>query len=342
MLTQKKLSILVTGGAGYVGSHTAVLLAEAGYDVIILDNLACGQREIVERVLKTTFFVGDIRDRALLDRIFSSHKIEAVIHLAACTDADESFENPAKYYQNNVVGTLTLLDAMIAAAVKKVVFSSTCATYGIPISVPILEGHPQTPISPYGAGKLMVERILSDFETAYGLKSIVFRYFNVAGAHPTGLLGEAHQPETHLIPLALQTALGLRDSVSILGTNYSTWDGTCIRDYIHVSDLAQAHVLALEYAIAGGASEVFNLSNGEGFSVREVIDIAQQVTGKPIPTVEQGRRPGDLPVLVGQNNRVKEKLGWQPQYSDLHDMIAHAWHWYRRQHLLGAIAQNAA
>ncbi len=232
-----KPTILVTGGAGYIGSHAVLALKNAGYGVVVLDNLVYGHRELVEKVLQVELIVGDTNDRALLDELFASHQIAAVMHFSAYAYVGESVTDPDKYYRNNVVGTLTLLEAMLAASVKQFVFSSTCATYGVPIQVPISEDHPQNPINPYGATKLMVERILADFDVAYGLSSVYFRYFNAAGADPTGLLGEDHDPETHIIPLVLMTALGLRESVSIFGTDYPTPDGTCIRDYIHVTDL---------------------------------------------------------------------------------------------------------
>jgi UDP-glucose 4-epimerase len=270
-----KPTILVTGGAGYIGSHTVLALKQAGFDVIILDNLVYGHRDLVEKVLQVELVVGDTGDRPLLDDLFKTHDIAAVIHFSAYAYVGESVTDPAKYYRNNVLGTLTLLEAMLAASVKNFVFSSTCATYGVPEVVPIPEDHPQNPINPYGATKLMVERILSDFDVAYGFKSVRFRYFNAAGADPNGRLGEDHNPETHLIPLVLQTALGKRESISVFGTDYPTADGTCIRDYIHVSDLADAHVLGLEYLLKGGDSEVFNLGNGNGFSVKEVIETCQ-------------------------------------------------------------------
>ncbi|HEY9805494.1 MAG TPA: UDP-glucose 4-epimerase GalE, partial [Candidatus Obscuribacterales bacterium] len=291
-VAQAKPTILVTGGAGYIGSHAVLALQKAGYTVLVLDNLVYGHRDLVEQVLQAELIVGDTSDRALLDQVFATHDIAAVMHFAAYAYVGESVTDPAKYYQNNVVGTLTLLEAMLAASVNKLVFSSTCATYGFPKTVPIPEEHPQQPINPYGASKLMVERILADFDTAYGLKSVCFRYFNAAGADPKGRLGEDHNPETHLMPLVLMTALGKRESISIFGTDYPTPDGTCIRDYIHVSDLATAHLLGLEYLLQGGQSEVFNLGNGSGFSVRQVIEVAQQVTGKSIPAVEHDRRPG--------------------------------------------------
>jgi UDP-glucose 4-epimerase len=331
-LTQFKSTILVTGGAGYIGSHAVLALSKAGYEVIVLDNLSYGHRELVEQVLQVKLVVGDTSDRALLDRIFTTHDITAVMHFAAYIAVGESVTDPAKYYRNNVTGTLTLLEAMLAASINKFIFSSTCALYGVPKTVPITEDHPQDPISPYATSKWMVERILSDFDRAYGLKSVRFRYFNAAGADPTGLLGEDHAPETHLIPLVLLTALGKHEYISILGTDYPTSDGTCIRDYIHVSDLAQAHVLGLEYLLKGGDSEVFNLGNGSGFSVRQVIETARLVTGKEIKAVEGDRRPGDPPILVGSSDRASKALGWHPQYPDLNDILTHAWHWHQQRH----------
>ncbi|HEY9778761.1 MAG TPA: UDP-glucose 4-epimerase GalE, partial [Leptolyngbyaceae cyanobacterium] len=275
-----KPTILVTGGAGYIGSHAVLALKRAGYGVVVLDNLVYGHRELVEQVLQVELIVGDTNDRPLLDELFAKHNIAAVMHFSAYAYVGESVTDPIKYYRNNVVGTLTLLEAMLAASVKSFVFSSTCATYGVPKTVPIPEDHPQSPINPYGMTKLMVERILADFDVAYGLKSVCFRYFNAAGADPTGLLGEDHNPETHLIPLVLMAAMGKRESVSIFGTDYPTPDGTCIRDYIHVTDLADAHILGVEYLLQGGDSTFFNLGNGNGFSVKQVIDTAKTVTGR--------------------------------------------------------------
>jgi UDP-glucose 4-epimerase len=331
-VSQGKATILVTGGAGYIGSHAVLALTKAGYEVIVLDNLSYGHRELVEQVLKVKLIVGDISDRALLDQLFTTHNITAVMHFAAFIAVGESVTDPAKYYQNNVTGTLTLLEAMVAASINKFVFSSTCALYGIPKSVPLVEDHPQDPISPYATTKWMVERILSDFDQAYDLKSVSFRYFNAAGADPTGLLGEDHAPETHLIPLVLFAALGKRESVSIFGTDYSTRDGTCIRDYIHVTDLAQAHVLGLEYLLKGGDSAAFNLGNGSGFSVREVIETTKEITGKDIKIVECDRRPGDPPILVGSSDKARNVLGWHPQYPNLDDIVAHAWQWHQQRH----------
>ncbi|MEH1766467.1 UDP-glucose 4-epimerase GalE [Nostoc sp.] len=327
-----KPTILVTGGAGYIGSHTVLALKQAGYNVVILDNLVYGHRDLVERVLQVELIVGDTGDRALLDRLFKTHDIAAVMHFSAYAYVGESVTDPAKYYNNNVLGTLTLLEAMLTASVKKFVFSSTCATYGVPEFVPIPENHPQNPINPYGATKLMVERILSDFDVAYGLQSVRFRYFNAAGANPNGLLGEDHNPETHLIPLVLMTALGKRKSISIFGTDYPTPDGTCIRDYIHVNDLADAHILGLEYLLKGRDSEVFNLGNGSGFSVKEVITAAEEVTGISIPVEERDRRPGDPPILIGTSEKARTILGWKPKYPSIQDIVAHAWQWHQKRH----------
>jgi UDP-glucose 4-epimerase len=331
-MSSGKPTILVTGGAGYIGSHTVLALKGAGYEVVILDNLVYGHRDLVEKVLEVELVAGDTSDRPLLDKLFQSRNIEAVMHFSAYAYVGESVTDPAKYYRNNVLGTLVLLEAMLAASIKKFVFSSTCATYGVPDVVPIPENHPQNPINPYGATKLMVERILSDFDVAYGLKSVRFRYFNAAGADPKGLLGEDHNPETHLIPLILLTALGKRESISIFGTDYPTADGTCIRDYIHVSDLADAHILGLEYLLKGGDSEVFNLGNGLGFSVREVIAAAEDVTGLTIPVQECDRRPGDPPSLIGSSDKARKILGWNPQYPGIKDIVLHAWQWHQQRH----------
>lgn len=325
-------TILVTGGAGYIGSHTVLALQQAGYSVVILDNLVYGHQDLVEKVLQVELIKGDVGDRTLLDKIFAKHHIEAVIHFAAYAYVGESVSHPAKYYRNNLVNTLTLLEAMLQAEVKNIVFSSTCATYGVPQQIPIPENHPQNPINPYGATKLMVERLLSDFDQAYGLRSVRFRYFNAAGADPQGRLGEDHDPETHLIPLVLLTALGRRDHISIFGTDYDTPDGTCIRDYIHVSDLAQAHVQGLDYLLKGGKTEIFNLGNGSGFSVQEVIDAAKTVTDRPIKVVQEKRRPGDPPILVGSADKAREILDWKPAYSELEVILEHAWRWHQRRH----------
>ena len=331
-MSTEQPKILVTGGAGYIGSHAVLALEAAGYSVVILDSLEYGHRDLVEQHCKAEFIVGKTTDRVLLDHIFQTYKISAVMHFAAYIAVGESVKQPAGYYQNNVVGTLTLLEAMLSAGIKQFVFSSTCAIYGPPKTVPIPENHPKNPISPYASSKLMVEQMLQDFTSAYGLNAVVFRYFNAAGADPQARLGEDHQPETHLIPLVLMTALGHRKSISIFGTNYDTPDGTCVRDYIHVSDLALAHVLGIKYLSQGGQTTFINLGNGNGFSVREVIDTARQITGEPIPAVECERRPGDPPSLVGSSEQARSLLNWQPQYPDLTSIISHAWQWHLNRH----------
>jgi UDP-glucose 4-epimerase len=333
-------TILVTGGAGYIGSHAVLTLREAGYEVVILDNLVYGHRDIVETVLKVELIEGDIADRSLLDQIFKTREFAAVMHFAAYAYVGESVAQPAKYYRNNVTGTLTLLEAMCDANIKNFVFSSTCATYGVPEQIPVVEDQPKQPINPYGMSKLMVEHILDDFDHAYGLRSVRFRYFNAAGADPQGRLGEDHTPETHIIPLVLLTAMGKRESISIFGTDYDTPDGTCIRDYIHVTDLAQAHILGLEYLLKGGKTEVFNLGNGQGFSIREVIEAARTVTGRPIPVTLADRRPGDPPVLVGSGEKAKRILEWNPQYAELETILKHAWQWHQKRHQVSDTASK--
>jgi len=327
-----KPTVLVTGGAGYIGSHAVKALLQDGYHVLILDNLVYGHRDLVEQVLQVELIQGDIQDIPLLNSIFQRYKVEVVMHFSAYAYVGESVTDPAKYYRNNVVATLSLLEAMLGAGIYKFVFSSTCATYGVPQFIPLTEEHPQHPINPYGATKLMVERILSDFDIAYGLKYVSFRYFNAAGADPSGILGEDHNPETHLIPLVLQTALGKRSSISIFGTDYPTPDGTCIRDYIHVTDLATAHILGLEYLLQGGNSTVFNLGNGNGFSVKEVIAAAKEVTGNNIPITECDRRPGDPPILIGSSEKARKILGWQPVYPHINEIVSHAWKWHQKRH----------
>ena len=326
------MTILVTGGAGYIGSHCVLTLQRAGYEVIVLDNLVYGHQDLVETVLGAKLIVGDTCDRALLQQIFSEYQIDAVMHFAAYAYVGESVTKPAKYYHNNVIGTFTLLEAMREAEVNNFVFSSTCATYGVPDSVPIKEEQAQNPINPYGATKLMVEKILQDFSLAYDFRSVCLRYFNAAGADPEARLGEDHNPETHLIPLVLQTALGHRESISIFGTDYDTPDGSCVRDYIHVLDLAQAHILALEYLLDCGTTDVFNLGNGNGFSVKQVIETARKITGKEIKAEISDRRAGDPPILVGSSAKARQVLGWQPQYSNLEAIITHAWQWHQKRH----------
>jgi UDP-glucose 4-epimerase len=325
-------TVLVTGGAGYIGSHTVLALKNAGYRVVILDNLIYGHQDLVETVLQVDWIQGDIGDRPLLDKLFADYNVQAVLHFAAFAYVGESVTNPAKYYRNNVASTLNLLEAMVAADIKCFVFSSTCATYGHPQQIPIPEDHPQAPINPYGMSKLMVEQILTDFDQAYGLRSVRLRYFNAAGADPNGQLGEDHNPETHLIPLVLMAALGKRDAITIYGTDYKTPDGTCIRDYIHVTDLAQAHVLGLEYLFNQGETAVFNLGNGDGFSVREVINAARRVTERTIPVEEGFRRAGDPAILIGSADKARKILNWEPRYADLDVILQHAWHWHLKRH----------
>ena len=331
-MSQSQNTILVTGGAGYIGAHAVLALQKAGYQVIVLDNLSYGHPELIQDRLHAELLVADISDRAFLDNLFATRKIDAVMHFAAFIAVGESVQEPAKYYRNNVVGTLTLLEAMIAANIKKFVFSSTCAVYGMPKEVPMTENHPIQPLSPYAASKRVVEQILGDFDQAYGLKSVIFRYFNASGAEPTGLLGEDHDPETHLIPLALLTTLKKREFLSIFGTDYDTPDGTAVRDYIHICDLADAHVLGLKYLLQGGQSNLFNLGNGNGFSVREVIETTKKVTGLPLTVQEGDRRAGDAPILVGSSEKAQKILGWQPQYADLEKIISHAWQWHQQRH----------
>ena len=325
------MSILVTGGAGYIGSHTVKFLMGKGYDVIVFDNLVYGHGDIAQK-LGVKLIEGDLSDRSLLDKLFSEHDIEAVVHFAAYTYVGESMSNPAKYYRNNVVSTLNLLEAMEKAGVRKIVFSSTCATYGIPQEIPLTETHPQNPISTYGYTKLVVENILKDFQRAYDWNYVAFRYFNAAGASADGLIGEDHDPEPHLIPLILYAALGKRDSISIYGQDYDTPDGTCIRDYIHVEDLAEAHSLGLEYLNQGGKSDVFNLGNGNGFSVKEVIAAAKKVTEIDFTVKHGDRRPGDPAMLVGSSEKARKILGWQPQYPEIETIIEHAWQWHQQRH----------
>ncbi|MGQ9806511.1 MAG: UDP-glucose 4-epimerase GalE [Chlorobiales bacterium] len=322
------MKVLVTGGAGYIGAHAVRELKKAGYEVVVFDNLIYGHRELAQGA---RLIIGELENVALLREVFAEHQFDAVMHFAAFAYVGESVENPAKYYRNNVVATLNLLDVMREAKVNRVIFSSTCATYGEPKDIPIAESHPQNPINPYGASKLMVERILQDYSTAYGLKYVALRYFNAAGADESGEIGEDHNPETHLIPLVLDAALGRRKHITIYGTDYNTPDGTCIRDYIHVTDLANAHVLGLKYLEKGGASDVFNLGNGNGFSVREVIETAGRITGRKIPFVESARRSGDPAKLIGSAEKAKRVLGWKPKFNQLETIIATAWKWHQKR-----------
>lgn len=317
-------TVLVVGGAGYIGSHMVWLLGQKGVDVVTLDNLSSGHRDAV---LHGQFVHGDIADRLILDKVFREHKFDAVMHFASFIQVGESMQDPAKYYQNNVVNTLNLLNAMRAHSVDKFIFSSTAAIFGEPEYTPIDEAHPKRPINPYGWSKLMVEQALADYDRAYGLKSVCLRYFNAAGAHPDGLLGERHDPETHLIPLVLQAASARRPHITVFGRDYDTPDGTCIRDYIHILDLAEAHWLALQYLQSGKESSAFNLGNGNGYSVESVIQAAKRVTGKTIPVQEGQRREGDPARLVANATKIKQELGWQPAYADLDAIVEHAWQW---------------
>jgi UDP-glucose 4-epimerase len=328
------MKVLVTGGGGYIGSHCVLALLDRGYEVLVLDNFVYGHRDFLTDILRVDWVEGDVTDRLVLDHIFRHHVIGAVFHFAAYAYVGESVKLPGKYYRNNVVGSLTLLEAMVEHRIPYFIFSSTCATYGIPQTIPIPEDHPQNPINPYGQSKLMVEQMLKDFDRAYNLRSVIFRYFNAAGADPQGRLGEDHDPETHLIPLVFYAALGRRSGIAIYGTDYPTPDGTCIRDYIHVMDLAEAHILGLEYLRAGQPSDVFNLGNGNGFSVRQVIETGQRVCGIPIPVTATDRRPGDPPILVGSSAKAQARLGWQPRYTDLEQIMADAWRWHQSRHRL--------
>ncbi|MBU0455728.1 MAG: UDP-glucose 4-epimerase GalE [Gammaproteobacteria bacterium] len=316
--------ILVVGGAGYIGSHMADLLVKKSYQTTVLDNLSTGYRD---SVLDAEFVLGDLSNTVFLNDLFQRYSFDAVMHFSSFIQVGESVIHPAKYYQNNVVNTLNLLNAMVLHDVKRFIFSSSAAVYGNPRYTPIDEKHPCEPINPYGKSKWMVEQILEDYEKAYGLHSVSLRYFNAAGADPEGRLGERHNPETHLIPLLLQTASGRREVFNLYGTDYETKDGTCIRDYIHVCDLVQAHLLALQYLKDKQQSAAFNLGNGEGFSVREVIDVAEQVVGKKLPIKTTARRLGDAAVLVADSSRAKRDLKWKPKYSDLKTIIQHAWLW---------------
>jgi UDP-glucose 4-epimerase len=320
--------ILVTGGAGYIGCHYVLYEQLRGKEVIVLDNLVYGHKEAVQGV---PFIVGDVGDCALLDRLFREYPIEAVVHFAAFAYVGESVVHPERYFQNNVVSTLRLLEAMRSHHVCYLVFSSSCATYGNPQYVPIDEKHPQAPINPYGESKRFCEKMMAAYEQAYGLKFVALRYFNAAGADPEGRVGESHEPETHLIPLVLQVATGRREAITIHGTDYDTPDGTCIRDYIHVWDLAQAHALALEHLRAGGESAYYNLGIEHGYSVREVISICERVTNKPMQVTEGPRRLGDPPCLVASAAKVKAELGWKPRFTALEEIVATAWNWEQKR-----------
>jgi UDP-glucose 4-epimerase len=324
----KEKTILVVGGAGYIGSHMVKELLAAGHAVIVLDNFSTGHRTLLPggRLIE-----GDLDDPKLLETLFSRHQIDAVMHFAAFSLVGESVVDPLKYYRNNLAGTMALLGAMIQFNVKKFIFSSTAAVYGEPVQLPITETHPSRPTNPYGATKIAVERMLADCDQAYGLKSVCLRYFNAAGADESATIGECHQPESHLIPLVLKVATGERKEIKIFGTDYDTPDGTCIRDYVHVTDLAQAHLLALNHLLDGGQSAIYNLGNSKGASVREVICLAEKITGQKIPTVETVRRAGDPAVLVASSSKIKTELGWHPCYEPLETIIQTAWNWHRKE-----------
>ena len=321
-------NILVTGGAGYVGSHTCQALAALGYLPLSLDNLRQGHTWAVQW---GPFVKGDIANPSVLDHIFSDYQPLAVVHFAACAYVGESVEHPSLYYKNNVAGSITLLEAMRRHSCRTIVFSSSCATYGIPSQVPVPENHPQLPISPYGRSKLMVEQIIQDYARAYGLRYAILRYFNAAGADPGGHIGEDHDPETHLIPLLLQTVQGRRDYTEVYGTDYDTPDGTAIRDYIHVADLAGAHALALEYLANSGQNLSVNLGTGQGRSVMDIIQTVQRVTGRPVNYRAVQRRPGDPPALVAKVDHAYSLLGWKPNYIDIQATISTAWRWHQSQ-----------
>jgi UDP-glucose 4-epimerase len=320
--------ILIAGGAGYIGSHANKILNKRGYETVVYDNLSRGHREFAKW---GHFVLGDLADKDQLRHCFKTYPIEAVMHYCAFCYVGESVDHPAEYYRNNVVNTLNLLDVMVEFGVKYFIFSSTCATYGNPLQIPMTEDHPQQPINPYGKSKLMVEQILKDCDEAYGIRHVCLRYFNAAGADPEGEIGEWHEPEPHLIPLALQVAAGQRAHIQIYGTDYDTPDGTCIRDYIHINDLAAGHLLALEHLKNGAASDAFNLCNGKGFSVKEVIHAAERATGKSIKVVEAERRPGDPPILVGSSDKARKILNWQVDYPSLDEIIKTSWFWQNRQ-----------
>lgn len=321
------MAILVCGGAGYIGSHINKQLNKEGYETVVFDNLVYGHKEAV----KWGHFVqGDLKNIEDIERVFQQYNIEAVFHFAAYAYVGESVQEPEKYYYNNVAHTLNLLHVMKKYGCKKIIFSSTCATYGEPKSVPITEDMPQNPINPYGATKLMVERIFQDYEKAYGMQFVVLRYFNAAGADPEGEIGESHNPETHIIPLVLDAASGKRPDIKVFGTDYDTPDGSCIRDYIHVTDLASAHLLALHHLEKGGKSDFFNLGNTVGTSVLEVVNSVKKVTGKNFTVTLADRRPGDPAKLVGSSEKARKELGWKPIYGDIDVIVEHAWKWHEK------------
>ena len=320
--------ILIVGGAGYIGSHMNKLLTANGYRTVVFDNLVYGSREFVKW---GEFVLGDLADRDQIRLCFRKYPIDTVMHFSAFACVGESVNDPARYYLNNVANTLNLMEVMREdGGVRDFIFSSSCATYGIPGQVPITEDHPQRPVNPYGRSKLMIEQILKDYNRAYGMRHVNLRYFNAAGADPEGDIGERHDPETHLIPLTVYAALGINENVRIFGTDYSTRDGTCIRDYIHVMDLADAHVKAMEYLKAGGESDSFNLGNGSGYSVREIIETVRSISGRDFKVIEAERRQGDPPVLVGSSGKAAKVLGWKPRYADIETIVETAYRWHSK------------
>ena len=321
------MKLLVTGGAGYVGGHAVRALLDAGHEAVVFDNLVYGHAETVPCEL----VVGDLSDREALDRVLSGRQFDAVLHFAAYAYVGESVVDPAKYWRNNVSAGIELLDAMRRHHVDRIVFSSTCATYGYPDTVPVTEDESKKPESPYGESKLAFERVLASYAHAYDLRSVSLRYFNAAGARPDGTLGEEHEPEAHLIPLVLRVAAGRAPSIKIFGTDYPTPDGTCIRDYIHVDDLASAHLLALGAMEDRGDCKAYNLGTGRGYSVREIIDACRRVTGREIPVEEVERRPGDPAALYADNTKIRDELGWSPHYNDADSIVATAWQWHARR-----------
>lgn len=321
------MKVLVTGGAGYIGSHMVKALLRQGADVVVFDNLLTGHRDAVSGA---TFVEGDINQRQQLDKVLGRFPVDAVMHFASLIQVGESVQQPEKYYRTNLGGTLNVLEAMHAAKVKNFIFSSTAAIFGEPKYTPIDEAHPANPINPYGLSKWTVERVLADLDRAYGLRSVCLRYFNAAGADPDGQLGERHDPETHLIPLVLQAASGRRPAITVHGADYPTPDGTCVRDYIHVDDLCQAHLLALERLSREDASAAYNLGNNQGFSVHQIIGTAEQVTGKRIPTIIGPRRAGDPAVLVADSKKAMAELGWRPKFHELATIVRHAWAWEQK------------
>jgi len=322
------MAILVLGGAGYIGSHTVKRLIEQNEDVVVIDNLVTGHRQAVSK--QARFYQGDVRDRDFLDKVFAEESIDTVIHFAAFSIVPESMKDPLKYFDNNTGGVITLLEAMHANHVSRIVFSSTAATYGNPENDTIKETDLQNPINPYGESKLMMEKIMYWSDIAYGIKFVALRYFNVAGAAADGTIGEDHHPETHLIPIVLQVASGKRDELQIFGDDYKTADGTNIRDYVHVTDLADAHILAMKYLQAGNESNAFNLGSSTGFSVKQILEAARVATGKEIPARITARRPGDPDTLVAKSDKARKILNWQPQYDDIHEIIRTAWNWTQK------------